>query len=120
MEKDHEASPMERTQLRTAVSEEALLSMESFNQTAGSKPRLLLHSCCGPCSTAVIERLILRYHITVFFYNPNITDWQEYEKRKEAQLLFIRKYNEQINKADYIQFMEGIYYPTAFQEISAG
>lgn len=50
-----------------------------------SKPELLLHSCCGPCSTSVIERLIDDYNVTVFFYNPNITDRDEYEKRIHAQ-----------------------------------
>ena len=39
-----------------------------------SKNTLLLHSCCGPCSTACIERLAGTYKITVFFYNPNITE----------------------------------------------
>ncbi|MDD2295233.1 MAG: epoxyqueuosine reductase QueH, partial [Eubacteriales bacterium] len=45
------------------------------------KKRILLHSCCGPCSTAVIHRLISDYDVTVFFYNPNITDALEYERR---------------------------------------
>ena len=43
------------------------------------KPALLLHSCCGPCSTSVIERLAPDYEITVFFYNPCITDSKEYD-----------------------------------------
>ncbi|MBQ2058848.1 MAG: epoxyqueuosine reductase QueH, partial [Firmicutes bacterium] len=37
------------------------------------KKRILLHSCCGPCSTAVVERLAIDYNITLFYYNPNIT-----------------------------------------------
>ena len=72
------------------------------------KPTLLLHSCCGPCSTAVIERLISKYRITVFFYNPNITDPIEYEKRKETQLQFINEYNNNLME-DKINFIEGEY-----------
>ncbi len=50
---------------------------------------LLLHSCCGPCSTSVLERVIEEYNVTIFFYNPNITDLEEYERRLQAQLAVI-------------------------------
>ncbi len=46
-----------------------------------SKKKLLLHACCGPCSSAVLERLYPGYDITVFYYNPNITDEAEYRMR---------------------------------------
>jgi len=46
---------------------------------------LLLHSCCGPCSTVVLERLSAEFAVTVFFYNPNIYPDAEYEKRLKAQ-----------------------------------
>lgn len=49
------------------------------------KPKLLLHSCCAPCSSACIERLKDAFDITVFYYNPNIDTTDEYEKRKEEQ-----------------------------------
>lgn len=45
----------------------------------------MLHSCCGPCSTVVIERLKERFDVTVFYYNPNIEPFEEYEKRKAEQ-----------------------------------
>lgn len=79
------------------------------NEKRLSRPSLLLHSCCGPCSTSVIERLAPDYEITVFFYNPNITDEEEYEKRKETQLLFIEKYNEDPENPYTIGFKEGPY-----------
>jgi len=53
--------------------------------------KLLLHSCCGPCSSAVIERLIKEYDVTVFFYNPNITDEPEYIHRREEQKRLIKE-----------------------------
>ena len=44
-------------------------------------PKLLLHSCCAPCSSYVIEYLSQYFSITVFYYNPNIYPDSEYEKR---------------------------------------
>lgn len=73
------------------------------------KPKLLLHSCCGPCSTAVIERLKEDYNITIFFYNPNIMGVEEYEKRKETQLDFLDAYNTQVAGNQKIGFLEGSY-----------
>jgi len=58
--------------------------------------KLLLHSCCGPCSTVVIELLSKEYEITVFYYNPNIEPILEYEKRKAEQIRFIKEYNPNI------------------------
>ena len=49
---------------------------------AGHVPTLFLHSCCAPCSSYVLEYLAEHFNITVFFYNPNITEKDEYEKRK--------------------------------------
>lgn len=48
-----------------------------------SKPRLLLHACCAPCSTAVLECLEKYFAITVFFYNPNLETEAEYHRRAE-------------------------------------
>lgn len=55
-------------------------------------PKLLLHSCCAPCSSYVIEYLSSYFHITVFYYNPNIYPDEEYEKRVEEQMRFIREF----------------------------
>lgn len=85
-----------------------------------AKPALLLHSCCGPCSTAVIERLIDDYDITVYFYNPCITDQNEYEKRKESQIRFIEHYNIHLSGNGKIHFIEGDYEPLAYFEAVAG
>lgn len=52
---------------------------------AGEVPRLLLHSCCGPCSTAVLEQLVPFFEIVLFYYNPNIAPSEEFERRLETQ-----------------------------------
>lgn len=57
-------------------------NMESENTGLECKPRLLLHSCCGPCSTSVIEKLMENFDITILYYNPNITEQREYLRRK--------------------------------------
>lgn len=51
----------------------------------GRRPRLLLHSCCAPCSSAVLERLAAAFDITVFYYNPNIAPKEEFLRRTEEQ-----------------------------------
>lgn len=54
-------------------------------QLGDEKPTLLLHSCCGPCSSAVIERLNAHFRVTVFYYNPNIEPEEEYLHRLSEQ-----------------------------------
>ena len=51
--------------------------------------KLLLHACCAPCSSAVLERLSNFFEITIFYYNPNITEEKEYLKRIEELKKFI-------------------------------
>lgn len=49
----------------------------------GEKPKLLLHCCCAPCTSAVIEKLKQYFNITYFYYNPNIYPEEEYNLRKQ-------------------------------------
>jgi len=51
----------------------------------GRRPTLLLHSCCGPCSSAVLERLTEHFQVTLLYYNPNIEPEAEYLRRLETQ-----------------------------------
>ncbi len=53
------------------------------NQKANIKPTLLLHACCAPCSSAVLEYLYEHFNITLFFYNPNISPESEFNYRHE-------------------------------------
>ena len=52
--------------------------------TGLTRPRLLLHVCCGPCATAVIERLRPDYDVALFWHNPNLEPAEEHERRLEA------------------------------------
>ena len=66
-----------------------------------NKPKLLLHSCCAPCSTTVIERLKEHFDITIIYYNPNIEPIDEYEKRKKEQIKIIDLYKINYLDCDY-------------------
>ncbi len=61
------------------------------SEQEGRVPHLLLHSCCAPCSSYVLEYLSQHLKITVFYYNPNISPGEEYRHRKEEQLRLIRE-----------------------------
>lgn len=75
---------------------------------------LLLHACCAPCSSAVLERLGNYFHITIFFYNPNITEEVEYNKRLDEIKKFIKKF-----KIKYpINIIEGNYEQKKFFDIA--
>jgi predicted adenine nucleotide alpha hydrolase (AANH) superfamily ATPase len=82
----------------------------------GKRPSLLLHSCCAPCSTSVIESLNNSFDITLFYYNPNITDENEYNRRKIEQIDFIQRFNSE----NPIRFIEGDYKPEEFYEMASG
>ena len=56
--------------------------MEKSWQQEGVRPRILLHSCCGPCSSAVLERLVKTADVTVYYMNPNIHPEAEYRRRE--------------------------------------
>ena len=55
----------------------------------GTRPRLLLHACCGPCSSAVLEQLCQYFEITVLYYNPNTWPAEEYHRRGEELKKFV-------------------------------
>ena len=73
---------------------------EILNSLDGKK-RLLLHSCCGPCSSYVITYLTKFFDITILYYNPNIFPYNEYLKRKEEQIRLIKEMKT-VNKVDII------------------
>lgn len=97
-----------------------------------SGEKLLLHSCCGPCSSACIERLLSDFDITVFYYNPCIDDRDEYEKRKANQIKLIQAINESgilrdgqpistyNGEAPSVDFVEGDYDPERYLELVKG
>ena len=59
-------------------------------QAAGQRPALLLHACCAPCSSAVLERLAEAFALTILYYNPNIDPPAEYHRREAELERFVR------------------------------
>lgn len=93
--------------------------IESIGADEKNAPTLFLHSCCAPCSSYVLEYLRRYFRITVFYYNPNITEDEEYCKRVAEQKRLIAAYNE--TAAGYrIEIVEGDYEPDCFFGIAKG
>ena len=57
------------------------------------KPKVLLHSCCGPCSSSVLEYLVNSFGVSIFWYNPNLYPQEEYDKRLSTQIELLNKMN---------------------------
>ena len=85
-------------------------------QKENKVPSLLLHSCCAPCSSYVLEYLSEYFEITVFYYNPNIYPESEYEKRIEEQQELIGK----MKFRHPVSFLGGSYDKERFYETTAG
>ena len=62
-----------------------------IERNAGRRPRVLLHSCCGPCSSAVLEKLIRNFEVTLLWYNPNLYPQEEFERRFATQMELVEK-----------------------------
>ncbi len=97
----------------------------------GDEPSLLLHSCCAPCSSYCMEYLREYFWITVFYFNPNITQREEYEKRAAEEKRLIAAYNEQVAsgrfegmnstpRAKRIEMLEADYCPGKFLDMAKG
>ena len=74
-------------------------------EALGNRTRLLLHACCGPCSSYCMEYLEKHFDLTVFFYNPNIDDTKEYKLRVEEAKRLI----EEMDFTSEVKFIEGDY-----------
>lgn len=79
------------------------------------KKRLLLHACCAPCASSVLERVTPYFDVTIYFYNPNITDRSEYLHRYNELLRFVS-----IVYGDKIKVIDGGFEPTPFIEAARG
>ncbi len=82
-------------------------------QKEGRRPSLLMHSCCAPCSSYCMEYLSQYFDITIYYYNPNITDEEEYHHRVEEQKRLVQKF-------PGVRFEEGPYDPEFFYAMAKG
>jgi hypothetical protein len=92
------------------------LEMEKQIKNIKEGDTLLLHACCAPCSSACLERLGDYFNISIFYYNPNITEEDEYNKRINEIKKFISEF-----KTKYpIKLIEGRYDPNEFFDMAKG
>lgn len=82
----------------------------------GRVPTLLLHSCCAPCSSYVLEYLSTFFAITLFYYNPNIAPQDEYERRLAEQRMLLQK----LQGKYPVKLVEGAYIPEDFYAAAKG
>ena len=92
------------------------LLCENILSEIKDKNKLLLHSCCGPCSSYVISYLTNYFDITILYYNPNIYPYNEYLKRKEEQIRLIKE----INTVNKIDIMDCDYDNDLYNELVSG
>ena len=91
----------------------AMVKIVAENKKTGVKPKLLLHSCCAPCSSACLERVKDDFDVTVFYYNPNIDGEEEYYKRAKEQerlcsALKISEVTASFNKEEFYFAVKGL------------
>ena len=84
--------------------------------TNGERPSLLLHACCAPCSSYVLEYLSAHFSITLFFYNPNIAPEEEYIFRANELIRLVKE----MGLADQVKILIADYYPEEFLAIAKG
>ena len=85
-------------------------------QQEGKVPRLLLHACCAPCSSYVLEYLSRYFSIVLFYYNPNISPQEEYEKRVAE----VRRLLQEMPLAGPVTLTLGDYEPERFFDLAKG
>ena len=82
--------------------------MQNQISSLENKPRLLLHCCCAPCSSAVIERIKKFFNITFYYYNPNIYPQEEYALRQnEFKKLGVNVVAEEYNHNEFLEVVKG-------------
>ena len=85
-------------------------------KNSSTRPKLLLHSCCAPCSSYVLEYLSRYFHIILFYYNPNISPKQEFEKRTSE----LQRLVSEMPLPDKPEIIVGDYEPEEFYAIAKG
>ena len=89
---------------------------KEIEKIKNERPKLLLHACCAPCSSAVLERISDYFKISILYYNPNITDEDEYQKRLEELKRFVSIFD----TTKEIEVIDGKYQPEDFFTMSEG
>lgn len=84
-------------------------------EAEGLRPKILLHSCCAPCSTYSLEYLCQNADVTIYFSNSNIHPRAEYERREKVQADFVQDFN--VKTGNNVQFIAAPYEPNKFMQM---
>ena len=90
--------------------------LEDILKHITGRPTLLLHACCAPCSSYVLEYLSNYFQITIYYYNPNISPIDEYNKR----IAELKKFIKEMPLKNPVKLIEGNYNPDEFYKIAKG
>jgi len=93
-----------------------LMLEKTISELNGARPRLLLHACCAPCSSYVLEYLSPYFDITLFFYNPNISPKEEYDFRADE----LKRLVSLMGLDDKVSIICAEYDPTPFEALAKG
>jgi predicted adenine nucleotide alpha hydrolase (AANH) superfamily ATPase len=99
-----------------APKENYQLVLDRTLQNLNGRKKLLLHGCCAPCSSYVLEYLSRYFAITLYYYNPNISPKEEYEKRVRE----VKRLLKEMPFSSPVEFLEGPYDPQRFFEMAKG
>lgn len=91
------------------------LMEEYISSIASSKPHLLLHSCCAPCTSSVLERLYEHFKIVIYYYNPNTHPYEEFQKRGNELPKLLRR-----SGMTDVELIWGDYEPDRFFDAAKG
>lgn len=92
--------------------DQILSTINNTIQTDNKKPTLLLHACCAPCSSYVLEYLSSFFDITIYYYNPNIYPKAEYSRRLQELIDFLPRFKPAIDTA--VQLIQADYDPKEY------
>lgn len=98
--------------------DKVMMKMVATWQKNELRPKILLHSCCAPCSTTTLERLTEFADVTVYFANSNIHPRTEYQRREYVQQKFIHDFNEKTE--NNVQFLAAPYKPQEYFQAVRG
>ena len=93
---------------------QAMLDQILATECQDRRPSLLLHACCAPCSSYVLEYLASYFDITLFFYNPNISPAEEHKMREEE----LRRLVSEMGLSEQVKILQGEYEPECFEAIA--
>jgi len=104
----------------TGLGNEAIDITDLSNESSITRKKILLHVCCAPCCSSVVEKLALEYDICLLFFNPNITDFAEYQRRLDAVKDFVERFSARPGLGNALTLVDFEWEPEQFYKAVRG